>query len=35
MEFEWDEDKREKVLRERKIDFVDAAISLTVAIFYF
>lgn len=26
MRFEWDEDKRNKVLAERKIDFVDAAI---------
>ncbi|MCU0790343.1 MAG: BrnT family toxin [Nitratireductor sp.] len=25
MEFEWDEEKREKVLRERGIDFIDAA----------
>lgn len=25
MEFEWDEAKREKVLRERGIDFIDAA----------
>ncbi len=24
MQFEWDEDKREKTLRERSIDFVDA-----------
>lgn len=26
MQFEWDEDKREKTLRERGIDFVDAAL---------
>lgn len=25
MQFEWDEDKREKTIRERGIDFVDAA----------
>lgn len=25
MQFEWDEDKREKTLRERGIDFIDAA----------